>query len=38
MPLTGIPGTTRTETSTASLIDVFRRNRDRNTSGAVVTR
>ncbi len=38
MPLTGISGTTRIGKSTASLGDVFRRNRDHNTSGAVVTR
>ena len=38
MPLTGIFGTTCIGKSTASLGDVFRRNRDHNTSGAVVTR
>ena len=38
MPLTGIPGATRTGKSTASLDDVFGCNRGHNTSGAVVTR
>ena len=38
MPLTDIPGTTRTGKSTATLDGVFRRNRDHNTSGAAVMR
>ncbi len=38
MPLTGIPGITRTGESTASLDDVFGCNRGHNTSGAGVTR
>ena len=38
MPRIGIQDATRTGISTASLDDLFRRNRDHNTSGAEVTR